>query len=118
MIQALFNAQITIQRRDSYLVASRDILNNPIYGAPTATWNTIYTNILARIAFHASPLQFAPTAERVTPAGVIYIPPEYTVYHEDRVITSWGAEFVVTSVSIGYINNTVIDHFELEVALP
>ncbi len=117
MIQAIFNTTATIKRRKSYLIASRDVFNNPIYGAPTATWDTIYTDMPARFAFHASPLQFAPIAERVTPAGVVYIPPEYIVYHEDRVLVD-GVEYVVVSVNTGYINNTVIDHYELEVELP
>lgn len=118
MIPGIFNEEITIKRRVSLAAASRDSLNNPIYGAPTATWNTVYSNVPARLAFSAKPLQFAQTAERVTPNGVVYIPADYTIYHEDRVLTSAGVEYVVISVAAGYINNSSIDHWELEVSLP
>ena len=118
MLQSIFNLKVTVKRRLGIDVASRDSFNNPIYGAPTATWITAYTNMPARLAFNAKPLQFAPIAERPTPNGVIYIPKEYTIYHEDRILTPDGIEYVVTSVAAGYINNTVLDHYELEVALP
>lgn len=118
MISGIFNQKVTIKRRLDISVASRDVLNNPIYGNPTASWQTIYTNMPARLAFNGQPLQFAQTAERLTPNGVVYIPKQYIVYHEDRVITSDGVEFVVVSVVPGYVNNTVIDHWELVLALP
>ena len=118
MLNAIYNLKVTVKRRLSISAASRDSLNNPIYGAPTASWNTAYSNMPARLAFSAKPLQFAPTAERITPNGVMYIPPQYTIYHEDRIITPDGIEYIVVSVVAGYINNTVLDHYELEVALP
>lgn len=118
MINAIYNIKVTVKRRLGIAVASRDSMNNPIYGEPTATWDTIYTNMPARLSFRAKPLQFAPIAERVTPNGVIYIPSNYTIYHEDRIITPDLVEYVVTSVAVGYINNQIIDHFELEVELP
>lgn len=118
MISGIFNTLITVKRRVDISVASRDVLNNPIYGAPTASWNTAYTNVPARLAFHASPIQFAPTAERITPNGVVYIPPSYNIYEEDRIITDDLIEYVVVSVVPGYVNNTVIDHWELIVELP
>ena len=118
MINAIYNIKTTVKRRLDISVASRDSLNNPIYGAPTASWQTIYTNMPTRLAFSAKPLQFAPVAERITPNGVMYISKDYTVYHEDRIITPDGVEYVVVSVVAGYINNNVLDHYELEVALP
>lgn len=118
MLNAIFNTKVTVKRRLDLSVASRDVLNNPIYGAPTSSWNTIYTNMPCRLGFSAKPLQFAPTAERITPHGTAYVPKEYTIYHEDRIITSTGIEYIVVSVVPGYLNNTVLDHYELEVALP
>lgn len=118
MLPAVFNSKVQVKRRLGIAVASRDSFNNPIYGAPTTTWNTIYTNMPARLAFSAKPLQFAPTAERITPNGIIYIPANYQIYHEDRIITSDGVEYVVVSVVSGYLNNNVLDHFELKVELP
>lgn len=118
MLNAVFNLKVTVKRRASIAVASRDSLNDPIYGAPTASWDTVYTNMPARLAFGAKPLQFAPIAERITPSGVMYIPQNYTIYHEDRILTPDGIEFVVVSVVAGYLNNTVLDHYELLLALP
>ena len=118
MLPAIYNLKVTVKRRTDISVASRDIFNDPIYGTPTVGWNTVYTNMPARLAFSAKPLQFAPTAERVTPNGVMYIPNNYQIFHEDRVLTPDGIEYVVVSVVAGYLNNTVLDHYELEVALP
>ena len=118
MLNAVFNLKVTVKRRLAIGVASRDSLNNPIYGAPTTSWNTVYTNMPARLAFSAKPLEFAPTAERITPSGIMYIPNNYTIYHEDRIITPDGIEYVVISVASGYLNNNVLDHYELELALP
>lgn len=118
MIQALYNKLITVKRRLDISVASRDIFNNPIYGTPTTGWSTPYTNVPARIALSAKPLKFESTAERITPRGVVYIPPEFTVYHEDRIITPDGIEYVIVSVVPGYLNNNVIDHWEIEIDLP
>jgi hypothetical protein len=120
MLQSVFNTTISISRRPAVGVASRDILNNPIYGVPTTApyWQTIYSAVPARLAFSAKPIEFASTAERITPNGVIYIPADYTVYHEDRALTIDGIEYVVVSVVPGYVLNNVIDHWELQVALP
>lgn len=121
MIPAIYNTKVTVKRRTSAFgssPASRDVLNNPVYGTPTTSWQTIYSNMPARLAFNAKPIIFASTAERVTPNGVAYIPPDYSIYHEDRIITSDGVEYVVVSVVAGYINNITLDHFELELALP
>ncbi len=115
---AIYNLLCTVKRRTDISVASRDVLNNPIYGAPTASWNTIYTNMPSRLAFSGKPIQFAPTAERITPNGTMYIPPNYTIYHEDRILTPDGIEYVVVSVTPGYLFNTIIDHWELILELP
>lgn len=119
MIGGIFNTLVTVKRRPSPS-ASRDSLNNPVYGAPTASWTTVYSDMPARFGLGGKPLQFAAPAERVTPSGVVYIPPEFIVYHEDRILTSDvnPIEYVVVSVVPGYINNTTIDHWELDIALP
>ena len=118
MLQSIFNSTVTVKRRTDSSIASRDIFNNPVYGAPTASWQTIYTDMPCRLAFSSKPIQFAPTGERVTPNGVAYIPQNYTIYHEDRIITSGGTEYVVTSIVPAYLNNNVIDHYEAIVELP
>jgi hypothetical protein len=118
MINAIYNIKVQVKRRLDISVASRDTLNDPIYGTPTTNWSTVYSSMPARLAFSSKPLQFAPTAERITPNGVMYIPNSYQVYHEDRIITPDGIEYVVTSVIPGYLNNNILDHYELSVELP
>jgi hypothetical protein len=120
MIQGIFNTTITIKRRLGIDVASRDSLNNPIYGSPINTWLTVYTNIPARIALSSKPLQFASIGERSTPNGIVYIPPEYILYNEDRILTSDASpiEYVITSVAAAYVNNSTIDHWEIDISLP
>lgn len=120
MIQAIFNENVTVKRRIGIDVASRDSLNNPIYGVPTsgAGWSTVYTNMPCRLAFSSRALQFAMTAERVTPSGIMYYDVAYTLKHEDRILTSTGIEYIVTSIADGYIINTVLDHYEALLDLP
>lgn len=118
MVPAIYNLKVSVKRRLDVSVASRDTLNNPIYGTPTTSWSTPYTNMPCRLAFNAKPLQFAATAERITPNGVAYIPPNYTIYHEDRILTPDGIEYVVVGVVTGYLNNNIVDHFELQLELP
>ncbi len=119
MIQAIFNTTITVKRRAS---TGRDSLNNPVYGAPTsgAGWSTAYSNVPARLAFSSKQIAFAMTGERPAPNGTVYIPPTYTIQVEDRILTADNPliEYTVVSIVPGYINNTVIDHWELIVALP
>lgn len=118
MIQGIFNEPVTIKRRGSYTTASRDSINDPIYGAPTASWTTVYTGMMARLAFVDNKLRFAQTGERLEPAGTMYFDKSYLVLPEDRVITSGNVEYVVVGVVAGYVLNTVIDHWEAILALP
>ena len=119
MMYSTFNTTVQVMRRLSLAAASRDSLNNPVYGVPTqAPWYQVYAAMPARIALSAKPLEFAQTSERIIPNGVVYIPANYTVYHEDRLLTTNGIEYVVTSVVPGYVISTVIDHYELQIALP
>lgn len=119
MLPNVFNTTVQVKRRLTLAEASRDSLNNPIYGTPTvAPWYQVYPSMPARIALSAKPIQFAQTAERIIPNGVVYAPANYTVYHEDRLITQYGVEYVVVSVVPGYVISTVIDHWEIQIALP
>jgi hypothetical protein len=117
MIPGIFNTPVTVKRRVS---TGRDSLNNPTYGNPTSGsgWSTVYASMPARLAFSSKAIQFATMAERPTPNGVCYYGPDYTVLSEDRILTTDGIEYVVTSVVPGYINNTVVDHYEALLALP
>lgn len=114
----IFNV-VSIKRRLSPLVASRDALNNPIFGNPTSSplWTTVYSGIAVRFAFSQNKISFALGGERANPYGVMYIDKEYSIYNEDRVLTSDGIEYVVTSVAPGYLFNE-LHHWEAELSLP
>ncbi len=120
MILALLDEVVTVKRRNTVASASRDSFNNPVYGAPTsgAGWYTAYTNMPIRFAFSKKDVEFAPTGERIKPNGVAYSTIDYTIFHEDRFITSNGVEYVVTGVSKGYLTGNVLDHMEYTVELP
>lgn len=113
---ALLSTQITVKRRQSQGV---DSLNNPIYGSPTdgTGWFTQYTNIPAKLAWSSKNIDFAKEGERLNPTGVVYINPGPVIIPEDRVLTPWGAEYVVTSVVPGNIG-PILDHWECVIRLP
>ena len=114
----LLNVTVSIKRRAS---TGRDVLGNPIYGAPTSGigWNTVYDGMPVRLAFSSKPIRFAAEGERVLPTGVMYYNLPYALQVEDRVITSDGIEYNVISVVPGYgAIATVIDHYEAVLQLP
>ena len=114
---SLLNSLVTVKRRQS---STRDILNNPVYGAPTSGsgWSTIYTNMPVRLAFHTNLLDFAREGERENPGGVVYYSPDYALQTEDRIITADGIEYTVISIVPGYVFGSVVDHYEAIVQLP
>jgi hypothetical protein len=122
MIDFLFNENVIVKRRPSLGSgsgqASRDSFNNPIYGAPTAGWTTVYSAMPCKLAFSGTPIEFSPTGERVKPSGVLYFSSDNVLQHEDRIITSNGIEYVVTSLQYAYMTPNVIDHSEATVELP
>jgi hypothetical protein len=122
MLNFLLNEKVIIKRRPELGsgsgMASRDSFNNPIYGAPTASWTSPYTNMPCRLAFSGTPIEFAPTGERVRPEGTMYYPVDYILQHEDRVITSGGIEYVIISIQKAYMTPNVISHMEANIQLP
>jgi hypothetical protein len=122
MIDFLFNESVIVKRRpglgSSSGQASRDSFNNPVYGAPTAGWTTVYSTMKCKLAFSGTPIEFAPTGERVKPQGVMYFSSDNILQHEDRIITSNGIEYVVTSLQYAYMTPQVIDHTEATIELP
>lgn len=117
LITSLLSDQVTIKRRADVSVAPRDSLNNPTYGPPTASWTTVYSSLSCRLAFNRKEIQFAPTGERVLPAGVMYFEKDLDIQHEDRVITADGVEYVVLSVVEGKMFSQVT-HKEALLDLP
>lgn len=114
----IFNEKVTVKRRLSLAAAPRDVLNNPTFGAPTATWTTVNSALPCRLAFSSKELIFAATGERVTPSGVMYTGATADVKHEDRIITASGVEYVVVSVVQGLLGPTTVSHLEITLALP
>jgi hypothetical protein len=117
MIPAIYNTTVDVRRRIDVTSASRDILNNPIYGDPAA-WGIVYTAMPARLAFSSKDLQFASTGERITPSGIMYYQVTFTLFPQDRVITQQGVEYVVADITTGYLNNVILDHYTCKLLLP
>lgn len=113
----LLNLTLTIKRR---VLQGRDSLGNPVYGQPTtgAGWVTIYTGLPARLAFSSKPIAFSKEGERITPNGIMYYNPGYTLLPEDRVITPEGIEYTIISVVAGRAIGNTIDHHEAVLQLP
>ncbi len=115
---AILNQVVTVKRRVS---SGIDSLGNPIYGSPTQTWTVIYTNVPVRLAFSSTPTEFSPAGERITPNGVVYMNPGYTILPEDRILvpnSSDVIEYNVVSVVPGYTFGTAVSHYEIVVQLP
>ena len=117
----LFTETCNVLRRTSQ---GRDSLNNVIYGAPTsgAGWSTIYTNMPMKLAFSSKAIQFATQGERPEPSGIVYFGPSFTLYDEDRIVTttnpSYEVEYVVTSVVPAFMPPNVVNHWEATISLP
>ena len=112
---ALLNVTVTVKRRAS---TGRDSLNNPTYGAPTQTWNTVAQNVKVRFAFRGKDVKFSREGERIEPSGIMYYNPGPDIRHEDRVVTSDGIEYNVIGVTIGQAFGATITHYEAVVQLP
>ena len=123
MFAAIFTDIVNIRRRVSSTVASRDVLNNPVYGDPTG-WNLVYTGIRARLLWSGKDMIFASTGEIIKPSGVMYYSPNFTIMPQDRIITvstpgyPSQIEYVVTSVVPGYLFNGKVSHYEAQLSLP
>jgi len=118
MINYIYNTSVIVKRRLDVSVASRDSFNNPVYGAPTSSWNTVYSSVPCRLAFSADSIEFSPTGERIKPSGTLYFGTEYTLRQEDRIITTNGIEYVVTSLQAAMATPFLQSHWEATVELP
>ncbi len=115
---AFLTDTVTIKRRASIGSASRDALNNPIYGGYTGGLATIYTGMPVKLAFSKRDVVFAATGERIEPSGVMYFNAGYTLQQEDRIITSDNIEYVCTGLNTAIVSAGVVDHYECILALP
>ena len=123
MFSAIFTDLVNIRRRIAYTAASRDQLNNPVYGDPVS-FSIVYIGIKVRILWSGKSMIFPATGEIIRPQGIMYYPTSITLLPEDRVVTlntpgyPAGIEYVVTSFVPGYIFNGKVDHYEAQLALP
>ncbi len=117
MQNSLLNEAVDVYRRVS---ASRDALNNPVYGTPITGvgWNLIYSAMPCRLAFTDKRIEFAHGGERVKPYGTLYFSEDFALLQEDRIITTDNIQYVVTSIRIAYKTGSIVDHYEGIVELP
>ncbi len=114
----IYNTTVQIRRRVDTSVASRDALNNPVYGAPTSSWTQVYDTMPCKFAFTSKQMTFVETGERIQPTGVMYFPADYSLFQNDRAITLDGIEYVITDIAPAYLYGSKISHFEANVKLP
>lgn len=104
---------INVLRRASYTTASRDSLNNPIYGDPE-NWTPVYTNIKVRLSYDGKSLRYAPTGELINPqADLMYDYTQYQLFNQDHIVIvsspGWpiGTEYVVTNVTTTFYDSGI-----------
>ena len=123
MLCNLFHDVVNITRRVDSSVASRDALNNPVYGAPD-TWDIVYEEINIRLSFSGKDMKVSSTGELIKPQGTGYCSKALTLRPMDRIIivsslgAPTGTEYVIESVWASYIMNGVVDHYEFSYTLP
>jgi hypothetical protein len=123
MIRSIFIDIVKIKRREATDTASRDALNNPVYGNPVdGPWSTIYEDMPCKLAFSSKEMVFVSTGERITPGGIMYVPPEYKIYQNDRVIYKNSdckeIQWIISDVAPGYQGGKVLSHWECKLLLP
>jgi hypothetical protein len=123
MLPSIFVDRVTIKRRIDTISASRDALNNPVYGDPVTNspWDVIYKDMPCKLAFSSKEMVFVSTGERVTPGGIMYIPAKFKIYQNDRVYYQNGnktIQWIITDVAPGYLMGKTLSHFEAKLILP
>ena len=116
---------VNVFRRTSYTTASRDELNNPIYGETPSGWNQVYTGMQCRISYNAKDVRYAPTGELVVPtAELLFDPSNYTLQSQDHVVVvtspGWpvGTEYDLSSIYISYYEQGVVSHGVAKIQIP
>jgi hypothetical protein len=105
--------------------ASRDQLNNPVYGSPQ-TWAAVYTKIQVRVSLTGKKIKWAATGDLVYPEGILYYSPQYTLQSDDRIVVQSsqqglpvGVEYIVTSIwPMSLLPSGTPDHWCGELQLP
>ena len=115
---------VNVYRRVSYIAASRDALNNPVYGNPES-WNLVYSNMPCRLSYNDKKIRFAPTGELIQPtAELIYDSSTYTMQAMDKInITispGWptGTEYYVNAVYTSFYEQGIPAFGKADILLP
>jgi len=106
----IYNTNITITRRSLGTQGS--------IGEQTETWNTVYTNIPARIENTNSKVQYRVSTERDVNFTIIYIPPLYVPEVEDKI--HQGATYlgIASGVNPALGIGGGTDHYEIIIENP
>jgi hypothetical protein len=123
MMNVLYTDIVNVLRRNN-TTASRDSLNNPAYGNPV-NWNPVYMGIKVRILWSNKELIFEATGEIVRHSGLIYVPPQYSLLPEDRILTVNtpgnlnGVEYVLHAITPAFMPIAgKVDHYEGNLEIP
>lgn len=115
---------INVLRRPNYTTASRNQLNDPIYGDST-TWIPVYSNIKVKLAYDGKGIKYAPTGELIQPtATLMYDSSQYTLQAQDHIYIvqspGWpvGTEYVVDAVVSAFYDQGITNHAIAKILLP
>lgn len=123
MTPNFFTDVVNVRRRGASTVASRDQLNNPVYGDPVS-FPIVYTGIKVRLLWSGKTMVFATTGELIRPSGTLYYPTNIILLPEDRIVTvsvpgyANGVEYILTSTVPAFIFSGRVDHMEGQLSLP
>ena len=120
----LLTEYVNVLRRTSYLVASRNYLNDPIYGNPE-DWNVAYYNMNCRLSYSAKNVRYAPTGELIAPtAELIYDTSIYTLQSQDHIVIQKspgrpiGVEYVLSEIYVSFYEQGIPNHGLAKIILP
>src|SRR5271169_2009196 len=97
MLPLILTELVNVLRRQNTQSASKDQFNNPSYGAPT-TWASAYTGINVRVSLSGKKIKWAGTGELIYPEGIFYIPTQYTIKPQDRIVIVTSQQGLTTGV--------------------
>jgi hypothetical protein len=123
MTPNFFTDVVNVRRRVASTAASRDALNNPVYGDPVS-FPIVFTGIKVRLLWSGKTMVFATTGELIRPSGTLYYPTNIILLPEDRIVTvsvpgyANGVEYILTSTVPAFIFSGRVDHMEGQLSLP
>jgi len=123
LINAIYSDTVNILRREDQNTASRDVLNNIVYGDPT-TWSIVYSSVKVRLSWTGKSITISNTGELVYPSGLMLYSTNLTLKPMDRVVTlsspgiPTGIEYVIETVLPAYVMHGIVNHYVAQIHLP